>query len=723
VFTTLEVLCAIMCAVVAGGSPTVADDEIKLIPYPQEITKSAGNLVLGPAEYVIPYPSDTTTVASGSLSSYLPKSGDSVTVRLGSVEEGYDKSWLTADERDFLADPATSSEASMLKIASDGITVVGKGKWGMLYGVQTVNQLVRGNDTEQGTWKMKTELPCLVIKDWPDTQWRCLSPTMTWYSGYNRLEGYDLCNWTLDEWKWLVDWSLLHKCNGWAMCMYGNWPFTLPGYDECTLDVDSFHYDPATGKKTAYPFTEARVRNIAITGGGEPGVYRTSPAWNGTLSNLRIDLPKEANVRINSIRFVELPDSDKPSDSDLARPVPNVVRRSAEKPFFIPWENLSDVVPASPTAKQPGLYLSTEIGFDRREDFFRLGVVFTVQTQQAEGKWRTLFRRALERRTTGWEHWDIPLTGGSGSAKLRFTTDSYSRAMDRNAPSWKWALWGRPQLVEVTADGKRRVLYDFVDHVDDCETLVRLDKDGKERAFDGQGEDSTGATFVRVSPSPADLLGSEEGNARQIVDGFADWIEPPPNRGKYMCYLGWIEAGWAYASGRGELSWRTAPVPAERATAVALVGGTGYATGKADLYCNGQKLLAFDMAKPSNQKWEADGVELRYIFGGDTRSETTPYGISGIYVLVLPASKVTAGKPLDLTVMVPPGGGDWFMVHECRSIDEVTRLAICPQPEMPAIAAFTPHKDGKFGVTIAEYEVDLGHGSKAPPANTNVPNE
>ena len=89
-------------------------------------------------------------------------------------------------------------------------------------------------------------------------------------------------------------------------------------------------------------------------------------------------------------------------------------------------------------------------------------------------------------------------------------------------------------------------------------------------------------------------------------------------------------------------------------------------------------------------------------------SETTPYGISGIYVLVLPASKVTAGKPLDLAVKVPPGGGDWFMVHECRSIDEVTRLAICPRPEMSAIAAFTPHKEGRFGVTIAEYEIDLG---------------
>ena len=35
-------------------------------------------------------------------------------------------------------------------IGEDGITVVGKGKWGMLYGVQTVNQLVRGTETLAG---------------------------------------------------------------------------------------------------------------------------------------------------------------------------------------------------------------------------------------------------------------------------------------------------------------------------------------------------------------------------------------------------------------------------------------------------------------------------------------------------------------------------------------------------------------------------------------------
>ena len=76
----------------------------------------------------------------------------------------------------------------------------------------------------------------------------------------------------------------------------------------------------------------------------------------------------------------------------------------------------------------------------------------------------------------------------------------------------------------------------------------------------------------------------------------------------------------------------------------------------------------------------------------------------GIYVLVLPASKVTPGKPLALMVKGPTGG-EWFMVHEYRNVQETTRPVMCPMPEEPAIAAFTPHLNAQFGVTVAEYEV------------------
>ena len=117
-------------------------------------------------------------------------------MRLGSVEEGYDSSWLAPDENQFLTASTTRPEASVVRITRHGITVVGQGKCGMLYGVQTVNQLVL-----QAAREERKTIPCLTIRDWPHMKWRCLSPTLTWYSGWNGLEGYDLCNWSGGEWK------------------------------------------------------------------------------------------------------------------------------------------------------------------------------------------------------------------------------------------------------------------------------------------------------------------------------------------------------------------------------------------------------------------------------------------------------------------------------------------------------------------------------------------
>ncbi len=105
-------------------------------------------------------------------------------VRLGSVEEGFPAAWLTPEQRAFLELKLTSPEASVLSIEPPGpevpgcITVVGKGKWGMLYGVQTINQLAIEAGRNRQDW-----LPCMTIRDWPDMKWRCLSPQSTWYSG------------------------------------------------------------------------------------------------------------------------------------------------------------------------------------------------------------------------------------------------------------------------------------------------------------------------------------------------------------------------------------------------------------------------------------------------------------------------------------------------------------------------------------------------------------
>jgi hypothetical protein len=183
---------------------------------------------------------------------------------------------------------------------------------------------------------------------------------------------------------------------------------------------------------------------------------------------------------------------------DRGRRVPDDVRRSTTRRFVIDWQKQTDLLPGSPRAERPGLYLSTDLGLARNIDYFCVGAVFTVEARGKDGTWRTVFRRALLKKDAGWQHWDIPLdsfVNESGTIRLRLITDAYSRAVGRTEPTWKWGYWGRPQVVQVGADGKRALIHDLIDRVDHVSLRVRLDKTGQERSFDGKGADLTGATF------------------------------------------------------------------------------------------------------------------------------------------------------------------------------------------------------------------------------------
>ncbi len=1280
-------LCAQTKPIVKGGRPAV---DLKLLPYPQQVHVRSGRLPLGPARCeTARAQSPTERLAADSLTRYLPRTGPPIAVRLGSVEEGYAEAWLSDDDRAFLARGSTSPEAYVLDLGPKGITIVGKGKWGMLYGVQTINQLAL-----QAAQEASGSLPCVSVRDWPDMKWRCLSPALTWYSGFNRLEGYDLCNWSLDEWKWLVDWSLLHKCNAWAVCMCGYWPFTMEEYPEAVLDVDSFFFNPKTGRKEPWRFVHPNIRHefypeviryaqqrgikvyaytainsfvggyllhhpdanaggaaelipfhpgvheyvdaflgrmvemgfdgfvwenpesyhvpnqnaqcydtfwkpwaekygfssvtqtdqnapplgvhveylawlfneynnsvqaharrlglppretylishfllsrimaesksqaeakewldlldrnqgckvqwivsearekdyvrllggdrvanlggrggsctcamrriasinnnwsggpmgtgvdwerdcqrhiyeaggrgamgyifewrlneifgyiaaqylwrsegvpainnedqvgfldyayrlhfgdrvgalvaraldggsnvneamildgvhgsqypetgkplyrdhqllaaqadeaarlawkayrefagsdpdlhhalyesdrfrwagydakadhlfkaetlrrlcvstrrsqkmceaalayglamklaaqgaqlrlilgemdravadaeenqllyqlnydddydwtdglcvklterlrqvresleLAASGGGkvalgwtfatpgdlqgwtsvydltppvieggalqvramgvdpqivhpealalpitarhfvrlemssdkagraelfwtdkrpgdapwnptdfgqhtpvafdarvgaEPTVYVLSPPWEGTLTGLRLDTPDGATVRIRGIEVRERPEGDLRPTLDLAKPAPDAVRRMADRPLMIPWQKQTDLPPPAAKSPSPGLYLSLNLGLNTSRDTYCQGVVFAVEAQAPDGGWRTILRRTLGKNSHGWEHWDVPLPGRP--TRLRFLTDSYSRAQDRSWPSWRWALWGRPELIEVARNGERRVVYDFVDHLAEAHPFVRLDADGADRPFDGKGEDSTGATFELVQPSPAEALLHGEGRDWQGVEGFASAVEGAHSHaGEYRCYLGNLPSWWGYADEGGVVEWTTAPLPVQKDSAIAFVAGTDYTPGKAELWCDGRRLLGFETGKSADARWQEGDVELRYFHGGDTRDERTPYGLSGLYLLRLPARRVTPNKPLNLSVKMLSGGHAWFMIHGCRDAIHAGKLATPPDTSVPCIAAFTPRRAGAFGVTGAEYEV------------------
>ena len=212
------------------GEPTM----LALLPFPQDVTVTPGSVAIGKPQFRFRQKrTQALQIAIDSLLRYAGDRSGKLVVNLGSLLEGYENEWLSASDSQWLAANDRSPEASVIGITKQGVTVVGKGGEGMLYGVQTINQLLI-----EARRQSKSNLPCLQIRDWPDLKWRCLSPQLAWYACFARYEGFDIGNWSEAEWKWLADWSLLHKCNAWAVCMYGAWPFTLPGYEETTDQYD-----------------------------------------------------------------------------------------------------------------------------------------------------------------------------------------------------------------------------------------------------------------------------------------------------------------------------------------------------------------------------------------------------------------------------------------------------------------------------------------------------
>jgi hypothetical protein len=389
-------------------------------------------------------------------------------------------------------------------------------------------------------------------------------------------------------------------------------------------------------------------------------------------------------------------------DLDLQKPVSEPARAAAEKPvLFLPWEPQADILP--PERKARGLFLSTHIGFVDQEDFFRLGVVFTLQRQSVGGEWTPIFRRGLMRRTRGWEHWDIPIEG-AGQLRLRFITDSYTRAQDRNAPTWKWALWGQPQLVRIGRSGKREAVYDFAQHLDQARAWKRLDEDGIEHPFDAPGEDATGATFKLLGPDATArklMRIQQDSKNLQWVDGFRKWAPGAPHQGAYTSYLGDADSGWSYAA-EDQVSWETDSLAKQEATAVVFVGSTDFNPAKAELSCDQKRVLTFDTGVPEDRIWRQSGYELRYLHVATIPGK----GLSGIYILQFPASRITPERPLRLAMRIPAKGGGWVMCHGYpNTLQTVQQQLRTPEPVLPAIAAFTPHRNGSSGLSIGEFTI------------------
>lgn len=97
------------------------------------------------------------------------------------------------------------------------------------------------------------------ITDWPLIEKRSLSNCLTWYSGYGRI-GFDMQLFGYDEWLEYLNVCADLKINQFNLCIYGYWPFTMPGYPESEFrDVRVQLYNPEADAFISTTFTHPNL--------------------------------------------------------------------------------------------------------------------------------------------------------------------------------------------------------------------------------------------------------------------------------------------------------------------------------------------------------------------------------------------------------------------------------------------------------------------------------
>lgn len=153
-----------------------ADDAaaLRLTPFPKEVRLEKGDFSLD-APLTLEAPADRLSVIQGLLDAEFRRAG-LPRPEARSIAEKRPLVRLVVRDGRAMEDVALRAKGTdedyVLRVATGGALVVGRGSAGLLHGVQTLVQLLRAN-------RRGNRLPCLTISDWPALRWRCFQNDMT----------------------------------------------------------------------------------------------------------------------------------------------------------------------------------------------------------------------------------------------------------------------------------------------------------------------------------------------------------------------------------------------------------------------------------------------------------------------------------------------------------------------------------------------------------------
>lgn len=202
------------------------------------------------------------------------------------------------------------------------------------------------------------------------------------------------------------------------------------------------------------------------------------------------------------------------------------------------------------------------------------------------------------------------------------------------------------------------------------------------RLTDAKGQDLPGTTTLPEIPEgPIPKIELAADKDIQLVEGFAEILTYKLQHDTHTDYRGIAVSWWVFVRDQGgEVSWRSAPVPEKKKTVLVFTTTISDEQGTAELYVDGEFALEFEMGPDRGlRSWSRGPYRMSFVSKGSFA------GNSGIALLELPTSKVTAGKPVELRV-IPSGGRDeaWFAVKSYR--DTIAHEGITPERANEALS-------------------------------------
>jgi hexosaminidase len=175
--TACTIAAIAMTFFLAGRIRAEDASSLRLVPFPKEVHLGRGSFKLN-APLVLETEDDGAALIFRLIEQELRVAGlPRATITLRRLE-GSGHVVRLVHEQGRKTPPLSFREGAtaedyVLSIQPDAITIGSPGIEGLLYGVQTLRQLIRSNRREDDS------LPCLTINDWPSIRWRAFQDDMT----------------------------------------------------------------------------------------------------------------------------------------------------------------------------------------------------------------------------------------------------------------------------------------------------------------------------------------------------------------------------------------------------------------------------------------------------------------------------------------------------------------------------------------------------------------